>query len=67
MAWKNDLISGFPWNDDDPDDALDRAYASSAAGLLDLVPTEPGSNDEEEYGESKFVLTDAGRAALASR
>lgn len=64
MTWKADLIAGFPWDGADPDDALERCHTCAGAGLLVLEPTEPGSFDREEYGESVFRLTEAGRRAL---
>lgn len=61
--WMRDLISGFPW--DDSDNALKRSYACQEAGLLELIDTEEDSFDREEYGETMFILTEAGIQATA--
>ncbi len=59
--WMCDLIDGFPW--DNSDYSLKRSYACQEAGLLDMLETEKGSNDEEEYGEYVFRLTALGDKA----
>lgn len=65
--WKIDLIDGFPWETDDPDEDLQRSYAAYEAGLLDLFATEKGSNEEYEYGENVFRLTALGKQVWNTR
>jgi hypothetical protein len=59
------FLLGWPWDGLPHDVALEKCWAGVDAGLLKLVRTKPGSNDEYEFGETMFVLTEAGRLHLA--